>query len=162
MVLNLVIENDSVGFLRRQPRQAHGACCSRHQVNSGYCRGSYTGRNKHKTISQMYFPCRVFSYSMPSVCPYKSKSSSEPRLCEEVCPIISMQNHSPLMLKLSLPESLGRQEGCLILLKHENRTAKLINNLWYIQFPSVGSICGLPHTYRCRPHFFTVRCCTTA
>ena len=39
MVLYLVIQNDSIWLLRRQPGQAHAVGCGRHQVNCGYCRG---------------------------------------------------------------------------------------------------------------------------
>lgn len=48
MVLNLIIQNDSIGFLWRQPGQAHGARCSRHQVNCGHGRWSYTRQNTRK------------------------------------------------------------------------------------------------------------------
>lgn len=138
MVLNLIIQNDSVGFLWRQPGQAHGARCGRHQVNCGHCRWSYTGQNKERKIRFIYrFLCYVFSSYMPFVCPQKPKYKVLGcGLCEKLWPIVSMQNHSPLMLKFSLPESSGRERGCLILLWQENQTAKLMDRSLVHAVPS--------------------------
>lgn len=69
-----------------------------------------------------------FQTPMPFVCSHKPKHKVLGcGLCEKLWPIVSMQTHSPLMLEFSLPESLGRERGCLILLWQENQTAKLMD-----------------------------------
>lgn len=69
-----------------------------------------------------------FQTSMPFVCSHKPKHKVlHCGLCEKLWPIVSMQTHSPLMLEFSLPESLGRERGCLILLWQENQTPKLMD-----------------------------------
>lgn len=140
MVLNLIIQNDSVGFIWRQPGQAHGARWGRHQVNCRHCRRSYTGQNKKtRKIRFIYlFLYYVFSSYMPFVCPQKPKYKVLGcGLCEKLWSIVSMQTHSPLMLKFSLPEDSGRERGCLILLWQEkNQTAKLMDKFLVHAVPS--------------------------
>lgn len=119
MVLNLIIQNDSVGFLWRQPGQAHAARLGRHQVNYRHCRWRYIGQHEKKR--EIYF-----TYCFSVLCLFMMQAlcaSTETkyrvlgcRLCEKLWSVVCMLNHSSLMLKFSLPEYSGRGRECLIIL----------------------------------------------
>lgn len=61
MVLNLIVQNDSVGFIWRQPGQTHGARCGRHQVNCRNCRWSCMG-HKIEKVTCFFLRFYLFIY----------------------------------------------------------------------------------------------------
>jgi len=82
---------------------------------------------------------------MPFVCPKKpTYKVLDCGLCEKLWPIVSMQTHSPLMLKFSLLKSSGRERECLLLQWQENQMQKWLT-LWYMQFPLTYTNCRLAY-----------------